>query len=50
MAWRATTFAMSFLLGSRVPVSGSVWLVRSHASIDPRSYLPSAISRSTDRI
>ena len=29
MAWRSETFAMSFLLGSFAPVSGSVFFVRS---------------------
>jgi hypothetical protein len=37
MAWRATTFSMSFLLGSRAPVSGSVCLVRSQVAMASRS-------------
>jgi hypothetical protein len=37
MAWRSETFAMSFLLGSRAPVSGSVCLVRGQVAISFRS-------------
>jgi hypothetical protein len=37
MAWRSETFSMSFLLGSRALVRGSVCFVRSQVAMACRS-------------